>query len=202
MKVRYKLRNCYTSEPSSLVAQMIQRLPTMWETQIQSLGQEDLLEKEMATHSSILAWKIPWTEEPDRLQSIGSQSVGHDWLTSLSLSTHLKDSTTEKHSHRWQEKEWRWKGIVGGETLRVHPLWQSRQPPPGARILILTSGNEASSSFTCIKKHSYSTYGCSQRLPGSVRPRMAWDKSMKKWEEAGCLQEARPEHSRTGWKLD
>ena len=78
MKVRYKLRNCYTSEPSSLVAQMIQRLPTMWETQIQSLGQEDLLEKEMATHSSILAWKIPWTEEPDRLQSIGSQSVGHD----------------------------------------------------------------------------------------------------------------------------
>ena len=118
MKVRYKLRNCYTSEPSSLVAQMIKRLPTMWETQIQSLGREDLLEKEMATHSSILAWKIPWTEEPDRLQSIGSQSVGHDWLTSLSLSTYLKDSTTEKHSHCWQEKEWRWKGIVGGETLK------------------------------------------------------------------------------------
>ena len=49
------------------------------------LGQEDLLENKMATHSSILAWKIPWTEEPGRLQSMGSQRVGHDWVTSLSL---------------------------------------------------------------------------------------------------------------------
>ena len=63
--------------PTSLVAQTVKRLPTMWETQVQSLGQEDLLEKEMATHSSILAWKIPWTEEPGRLQSMGSQRVGH-----------------------------------------------------------------------------------------------------------------------------
>ena len=59
---------------TSLVAQMIKHLPTMWETQIQSLGHEDLLEKEMATHSSILAWKIPWMEEPGGLQSMGSQS--------------------------------------------------------------------------------------------------------------------------------
>ena len=51
-------------------------LPTMWKTQVQSLGREDLLEKEMATHSSILAWKIPWTVEPGRLQSMGSQRVG------------------------------------------------------------------------------------------------------------------------------
>ena len=57
---------------------MVKRLPTMRMTQVQSLGQEDLLEKEMATHSSILAWKIPWTEEPGRLQSMGSQRVGHD----------------------------------------------------------------------------------------------------------------------------
>ena len=54
----------------------------MRETQVQSLGQEDPLEKEMATHPSILAWIIPWTEEPDRLQSMGSQRVGHDWATS------------------------------------------------------------------------------------------------------------------------
>ena len=53
---------------------MVERLPTMQETWVQSLGQEDLLEKEMATHSSILAWKIPWTEEPGGLQSMGSQS--------------------------------------------------------------------------------------------------------------------------------
>ena len=63
---------------TSLVAQMVKRLPTMWETQVQFLGREDLLEKEMATHSSILAWKIPWTEEPGRLQSMVSQRVRHD----------------------------------------------------------------------------------------------------------------------------
>ena len=56
------------------------------------LGWEDPLEKEMAVHSSIVAWKIPWTEEPGRLQSMGSQRVGHDWATSLSLSP-------QKHSH-------------------------------------------------------------------------------------------------------
>ena len=60
------------------MAQMIKRLPTMWETRVQSVSQEDLLEKEMATHSSLLAWKIPWTEEPSRVQSMGSQKVGHD----------------------------------------------------------------------------------------------------------------------------
>ena len=59
---------------TSLVAQIVKRLPTMWETQVQTLGQEDLLEKEMATHSSILAWKIPWMEEPGRLQSRESES--------------------------------------------------------------------------------------------------------------------------------
>ena len=55
----------------------------MQETRVQSLGQEDPLEKEMATHSSTLAWKIPWTEDPGRLQSMGLQRVGHDWATSL-----------------------------------------------------------------------------------------------------------------------
>ena len=60
------------------MAHMVKRLLRMQETQIQSLGQEDLLEKEMATHSSILAWKIPWMEEPGGLQSMGSQRVGHD----------------------------------------------------------------------------------------------------------------------------
>ena len=63
---------------TSLVAQRVKRLPTMQETQVQTLGREDLLEKEMVTQSSILAWKIPWMEEPGRLQSMGSQIVGHD----------------------------------------------------------------------------------------------------------------------------
>ena len=60
------------------MAQMVKSLPAMWETWVQSLGQEDPLEKEMATHSSILAWKIPWREEPGRPQSMGSQRVEHD----------------------------------------------------------------------------------------------------------------------------
>ena len=63
---------------TSLVAQTVKHLPTMQETQVQSLGREDPLEKEMATHSSTLAWKIPWTEKPSRLQSMGSQRDGHD----------------------------------------------------------------------------------------------------------------------------
>ena len=57
---------------------MVKRLPAVWETQVRSLGWEDPLEKEMATHSSTLVWKIPWTEDPGRLQSIVSQRVGHD----------------------------------------------------------------------------------------------------------------------------
>ena len=70
----------------TLVAQTIKRLPIMRETRVQSLGREDPLEKEMATHSSTLAWRIPWTEKPGRLQSMWSQRVGHDWATSISLS--------------------------------------------------------------------------------------------------------------------
>ena len=60
------------------MAQMVKNLPAVQETWVRSLGQEDLLEKEMATHSRILAWEIPWTEEPGGLQSSGSKRVGHD----------------------------------------------------------------------------------------------------------------------------
>ena len=66
-------------------AQMVKCLPIMWETWVQSLGWEDPLEKEMATDSSTLVWKIPWTEEPGKLQSTGSQRIGHNWATSLLL---------------------------------------------------------------------------------------------------------------------
>ena len=63
---------------TSLVAQTVKHLPTVWETWVRSLGREDPLEKEMATHSSTLAWKIPWMEEPGGLQSMRSQRVGHN----------------------------------------------------------------------------------------------------------------------------
>ena len=66
---------------SSPVAQMVKNLPTMQETRVWFLDQEDPLEKGLATHSSIFAWRILWTEEPGKLQSMGSQRVGHNWAT-------------------------------------------------------------------------------------------------------------------------
>ena len=76
-----KLKDAYSLERASLMAQRLKHLPAIQETWVQSLGWEDPLEKEMATHSSILAWEISWTEEPSGLQSMGSQRVGHDWTT-------------------------------------------------------------------------------------------------------------------------
>ena len=84
LKLERKL-NPFILQRTSLVAQTVKRLPTMQDTRVRSLGQEDPLEKAMATHSSTLAWKIPWTEEHGTLQSMGSQKVGHDWATSLSF---------------------------------------------------------------------------------------------------------------------
>ena len=83
---KWLLKNVYVYSRTSLVAQMVKRLSALRETQVRSLGRENPLEKEMAVHSSTIAWKIPWIEEPGRLQSMGSQRVGHDWVTSLSLS--------------------------------------------------------------------------------------------------------------------
>ena len=77
-KVFHQKHQPGTSLGASLVAQMVKGLSAMRETQVRFLGQEDPLEKEMAIHSSTLAWKIPWTNEPDRLQFMGSQRVGHN----------------------------------------------------------------------------------------------------------------------------
>ena len=82
---------------ASLVAERLKCLPGMRETQVRSLGQEDPLEKEMAAHSSTLAWRLPWREEPGRLQSMGLQRVGHDWATSL---THSLSSERESEKAR------------------------------------------------------------------------------------------------------
>ena len=73
---------------ASLVVQMVKNLHAMWETWIQSLDWEDPLEKGKATHSSILAWRIPWTEEPGRLQPMGSQRIGHNWATFAFIRCH------------------------------------------------------------------------------------------------------------------
>ena len=87
---------------ASLVKLRVKRLPAMRETQVRFLGWEDLPEKEMATHSSIIAWRIPQTEEPGRLRSMGLQRAGHYWATSLSLSFfQFKDSLSEDMAGTW-----------------------------------------------------------------------------------------------------
>ena len=70
------------------MAQTVKRLPEIQETWVRSLGWEDPLEEEMAAHSSVLTWRIPWTEEPGGLQSMGSQRVGHNWVTNTHTHTH------------------------------------------------------------------------------------------------------------------
>ena len=96
------LRSSYCIAPSELqafaMAQWVKNLPAMQETWIQFLGQEDPLEEEMATHFSILAWKIPWAEEPGRSQSKELQRVEHDWVTKPIRATDVKESKCELRS--------------------------------------------------------------------------------------------------------
>ena len=117
---------------------LVKHLSTMWETGVQSLGWEDVLEKEMATHSSILAWKIPWMEEPGRLQSMGSQRVGHDWETSLSLFTYAvslsKSPSTVQVLSSWKSALC-WVLLLlscqaVSNSLQPHGLQHTRPPCP------------------------------------------------------------------------
>ena len=104
---------------ASLVAQTVKNLPATGETWVWYLGQEDPLEKEMATHSSILAWRIPRTEEPGGLQSIGLQRVGHDWVTNTLFLSRRKNFSCL------------WTG-----TLPLYCIWTQDEilPLPGSQI--------------------------------------------------------------------
>ena len=90
-----------------MVAQTVKCLPAVRETRVRSLSWEYPLEKEMATHSSTLAWKIPWTKEPGRLESMGSQRVGHDWATSLfqSQCSKMRCQLQEKYYSKYKHME-------------------------------------------------------------------------------------------------
>ena len=114
---------------ASLVAQMVKNTPVMQETRVPSLGGEGLLEKAMAPHSSTLAWKMPWTEEPGRLQSMGPQRVGHDWVTSLSF-TFQGDSDGP-----------RGQSTLGAVCNSQQSLWTlgNPLPPPVERVICLHS---------------------------------------------------------------
>ena len=116
---------------TSLVAQTIKRLSTMWETLVRSLGREDPLEKEMATHSSTLAWRIPWMKEPDGLQSMGSPRVRHDWATSLSsfFMIHRKDTSLLYQHHNIP-------GLWNTSTIN-NPF--NKAPFVSARILVVSN---------------------------------------------------------------
>ena len=91
------------------MAQMVKNLPAGQQTQIQTLGREDPLEMGMATHSSILDWRNPWTEEPGRLQSIELQRVGHDWATNTQTHTHTHTELVMVDTQKWCMYLW---GIV------------------------------------------------------------------------------------------
>ena len=96
---------------ASLVAQMVKNLPAMWETRVWSLGWEGPLGKGMATYTSILAWRIPWTQEPGGLQSVGSQRVGHDWATNTHTHTHTHTHTQKMALQSWtvsKEEQLKW----------------------------------------------------------------------------------------------
>ena len=109
-----------------LVAQMVKHLPAVQETQVQSLSWEDPLEKEMATHSSTLAWKIPWTEKPGGLQSMGLQRVGHDWVTSLRSGPAFRLGCC----HMWGPSQLgmsRWQKVPSSPSSRLaYHFWASR----------------------------------------------------------------------------
>jgi len=112
-----------------LLAQRLKHLPAMQETWVPTLGQEDPLEKEMANQSSILAWKIPWTEEPGGLQSTGSQRVRHDWATSpftFCVYRHQKfwrESPTEITSTEITSEEVLWYSAQVGMKREVSPFF-------------------------------------------------------------------------------
>ena len=104
-----------------MVAQMVKNLPAMRKTQVQSLGWHDPLEKEMATCSSILAWEIPWTEEPGRLQSMGLQRVGQDLVTKQKQQT-IHSNVEALNPRSWWF--WRcslWEVIKTSKVMRVGP---------------------------------------------------------------------------------
>ena len=100
-----------------LVAQMVKNLLVTQETWVWSLGQEDLLEKKMVIHSSILAWEIPWIEEPGSLQSMGLQRVKHDWATNIVIWTHCIAQRTLLNVMTWMGRKFK------RERIYVYPLF-------------------------------------------------------------------------------
>ena len=172
----YKLRWALVHR-TSLVAQMVKNLPAVQETKVRSLGQEDPLEKEMATHSSILAWRVPWAEEPDGLQSMGSQRVGHNWATStfpftrpvwlVSISWEMKGHRHREDDYvkRRQKLEWCYHRprSVWQDTRREEPPWrfQRDHDPADPLILDFQTGEKETAIHSSV---------LAWRIPGTEEP--------------------------------
>ena len=124
--VRLRIRKPFSLLEASLVAQLVKNLPAMQETQVQSLCWEDALEKGSVTHSNILAWRIPWTEEAGRLQPAGSQRVGHDWAWTHKLGLEmLVHSLCSNGRDFFSLYTWRCK--AGHIIIRAYGEWASCQ---------------------------------------------------------------------------
>ena len=114
------------------MAQTVKRLPTMWETQVQTLGQEDLLEKEMATHSSILAWTIPWMEKPGRLHTVHGVAKSRTWLRDFTFTLKYmwrRGEKSEERRDRRRNSESKWTHGRGKEFCFAQCLnpWVGRE---------------------------------------------------------------------------
>ena len=118
---------------TSVVAQTLKNPPAMWETQVWSLGWEDPLEEEMAIHSSILAWRIPWTEEPGGLQSRGSQRVGHDLATKRSTADQGLSCRPLFELYSWLQNWHLWVWHLACWCVPVSIYWGSR--PSGSWLI-------------------------------------------------------------------
>ena len=156
------------------MAQTVKNLPVMQKTRVQSLVWEDLLEKGIATHSNILAWRIPWTEEPGGLQSMESQRVGHNWATNTWLRKHSdhtglllskqysSPSLFCQHSKalRIQQCEWMWR-----ETMQ-EKLWRWKDLNEGRGMCPRTAVQECTPSRTSLS---------SQDITYSSMPKRRYD---------------------------
>ena len=112
---------------ASLMAQMVKNPPAMPETWVQFLGWDDPLEKGMETHSSILAWRIPWTEDSDKLWSMGSQTIGHDWVAKHSSFSTYRRQVEDMGGGLF------WEGLIG--SCSVNNIWDHlKQGSPTSRI--------------------------------------------------------------------
>ena len=136
------------------MGQMVNRLSTMWEIRVQSLGWEDPLEKEMAIHSSTIAWKILWTEEPGRLQSVGSERVGHDWATSLKVKAREKVPNSDGQIGQGMNQE-----IKRGSDIWTEPRSKYRGSSWKGRESVFQTLNGLSTKVRWDRRLGWKVYG-------------------------------------------